>query len=93
MIGSLLGLFTSVSRAHNAAFGIAFPGNSFSKNAQLRRANNLTMYKISIAQQGYYKKLLDKNIKNSFNILYTAFTTLIPHKIPSTLEFKRAVTL
>ena len=68
MITAMLGLFTSIHRAHNAACGMSFGMGQLDKAGMLRRANNVTMYKIAMAQQDYYKKLLDKNIKSSFNI-------------------------
>ena len=66
MIGALLGLYRSTLIAHNASYGL-FSGMPMSKSAQLAHANNMTMYKIASAQQNYYRKLLHKNIENSFN--------------------------
>ena len=68
MIIAMLGLFTSIHRANNAAYGMSFGRGSVGKMAQMQRANDITMYKMAMAQQDYYKRLLDKNIKNSFNI-------------------------
>ena len=66
MIGALLGLYKSTLMANNASNGI-FGNMSLNKSAQIARANNITMYKIASAQQNYYRKLLHKNIENSFN--------------------------
>ena len=68
MLTAMLGLFTSIHRAQNAAYRMTFGRCGVGKIAQMQRVNNVTMYKIATAQQDYYKKLLDKNIKNSFNI-------------------------
>ena len=67
MISALIGLHTAIAMRHNATMGLCM-NNSWSKSADLQRANNATMLKLANAQQDYYQKLLDDNIKRSFNI-------------------------
>ena len=71
MIAPLIGLQTAVAMSHYATSGMLSFGAGgifgMTKNAQLQYLNNMTMYKISQAQQEYYKKLLKDNIKRSFS--------------------------
>ena len=68
MIGAILGLFKSTYLANNASYNFAFGSNTLTKSALLHRAQNMTMYKMATAQQDYYRKLINKNIEQSFNI-------------------------
>ena len=68
MISTMLGLFRATYIANNSSHNLTFGNNILSKSAQLHRAQNATMYKIAIEQQNQYRKLLNKNIENSFNI-------------------------
>ena len=71
MIAPLIGLHTAIAMSHNAMAGMLSFGaggiGSMTKAAHMQYLNNVTMYKIATAQQEYYKKLLDKNIKSSFS--------------------------
>ena len=72
MIAPLIGLQTAIAMSHHATMGMLSFGargiNSMDKAASMQYAQNAFLYKLTQAQQEYYKKLLDKNIKSSFNI-------------------------
>ena len=72
MIAPLIGLQTAIAMSHHATMGMLSFGargiNSMDKAAQMQFAQDTFMYKVAQAQQEYYKKLLDKNIKRSFSI-------------------------
>ncbi|MCR4881822.1 MAG: hypothetical protein K6A44_07725 [bacterium] len=72
MIAPLIGLQTAIAMSHNATMGMLSFGargiHSMDKAAQMQFAQNVFMYKLTQAQQEYYQKLLDKNIKRSFSI-------------------------
>jgi len=67
MISALIALQTSIAMGHNATMGLC-RNNSMSKSSCMRRAQYSTMLKMANAQQNYYQKLLNDNIKRSFNI-------------------------
>lgn len=66
MINAILGLNTSTMLAYKSAFNLPFLG-VLNKKAMLQYAQNSFIYKISIAQQDSYKKIINRNIENSFN--------------------------
>jgi len=68
MISALIGLQTATAMSYNAFSNMALFYNHCTKSGQLRCIRNRTLYKMAQAQQNYYRKLLDKNIKSSFSI-------------------------
>ena len=71
MIAPLIGLHTAIAISHHSMAGMLSFGaggiGSMTKSAQLSYANNAFLYKVSQAQQDYYRKLLHENIKRSFS--------------------------
>ncbi len=67
MISALIGLQTSIAMSHYATSGLCH-GMPYTKAGSMQFAQNSTMLKIANAQQNYYQKLLNDNIKRSFNI-------------------------
>ena len=71
MIAPLIGLHTAIAMSHSSLAGMLSFGargiGSMDKAAQLQYAQSAFLYKMTQAQQEYYKKLLDKNIKRSFS--------------------------
>lgn len=66
MISALIGLHRAISMRNRATMGLCM--NNWSRNSDLQRVNNATMLKIANAQEDYYQKVLDDNIKRSFSI-------------------------
>ena len=69
MISAILGLNLSVLNSNNSVHNtLSFGCTPLRPRDELSLANNKLAYKAASAMQNSYEKLLDKNIKASFNI-------------------------
>ena len=69
MISAILGLNMSIINANNAAYNmLSFGCTPLRPRNELAVANNQLAYKANSVLQDSYQKLVDKNIKSSFNI-------------------------
>ena len=69
MIASILGLNMSILNASNASYNmLSFGCTPLRPRDELVIANNNLAYKANSTMQDSYQKLVDRNIKSSFNI-------------------------
>ena len=69
MISAILGLNMSILNTNNAAYNmLSFGCTPLRPRDELAFANNKLAYKANSVMHDSYQKLVDKNIKSSFNI-------------------------